>query len=173
MNQIDRLKALRDEARARIDAAKKALEEGADGRMVASLDELIAELETHPDPHPPAAVVPLTTTALTPAPLLEEVSEFETPIVEEVSLETNQELEIEDPTPIEEPAPIAVEPEPTPIAVEPEPAPVAVEPEPAPIAVEPAPILEEPITTPEPVPIAAESASVVWEEPVIPAISLE
>ena len=46
MNQIDQLRALRDEAQARIEAARRALEESPDGKMVASLDALIEELET-------------------------------------------------------------------------------------------------------------------------------
>ena len=56
--------------------------------------------------------------------------------------------EVEEPEPVaiepepgagasEEPEPVAVEPEPEPVAVEPEPEPVAVEPEPEPVAVEP------------------------------------
>ena len=45
MNQIDQLKALRDEAFARIEAARRAIEESADGKMVNSLDALIKELE--------------------------------------------------------------------------------------------------------------------------------
>lgn len=51
MDQIEQLKALRDEAVARIEAAKRAIEEGADGKMVASLDVIIGELEMSKEVH--------------------------------------------------------------------------------------------------------------------------
>lgn len=51
MDQIEQLKALRDEAIARIEAAKRAIEEGADGKMVASLDVIIDELEMSKTAH--------------------------------------------------------------------------------------------------------------------------
>jgi len=46
MDHVSVLKALRDEALARIEAAKRAIDEGLDGKMVASLDALISDLET-------------------------------------------------------------------------------------------------------------------------------
>lgn len=48
MDYIEQLRALRDAARARVEEAKRALEESQDGRMAASLDILIAELEGLP-----------------------------------------------------------------------------------------------------------------------------
>ena len=51
MDQIEQLKALRDEALARIEAAKRAIEEGADGKMVASLEVIIGELEMSKEAH--------------------------------------------------------------------------------------------------------------------------
>lgn len=72
MDQIDQLKALRDEARARIEAAKRALDESADGKMVASLDSLIEELESTVSSHQPA-VAPAISPESSGSPLAETV----------------------------------------------------------------------------------------------------
>lgn len=45
MDHYDRIKKLRDEAFDRVEAAKRAIDESSDGRLVRTLDSLLAELE--------------------------------------------------------------------------------------------------------------------------------
>lgn len=50
MDQYERIKKLRDEAFARVEAAKRAIDESSDGKLVRTLDSLLAELEGTPEP---------------------------------------------------------------------------------------------------------------------------
>lgn len=48
MDYYERIKKLRDEAFARVEAAKRAIDESSDGRLVRTLDSLLAELQGPP-----------------------------------------------------------------------------------------------------------------------------
>ena len=53
MDQIDELKKLRDGAKDRLETAKRALSETTDGKLVSTLEALIKDLETSPEPPQP------------------------------------------------------------------------------------------------------------------------
>ncbi len=106
MEHLNQLKALRDEAQARIEAAKRAIDDGVDGQMVASLDSLIQELEKTLSPLSVNATS--SSTLVAGAVNLPQTIEFELP----VEAEGEMTVPLSPPAAVHEPAVPAAAPEP-------------------------------------------------------------